>query len=76
MPTKANHLRLVKQSEKRPVRKPNAAYRTREHLTEKEMAVLLDTLKCNRHGLRGLADWLGDLSAWPAGQRSLRSAVG
>src|SRR3954447_14160146 len=42
----------------RPVstgRQPNTEYRTREHLTEKEMAVLLDTLKTNRHALR---DWL------------------
>jgi site-specific recombinase XerD len=58
MPAKAKHLRIVESSEKRPVaagRQPNSVYRTREHLTEKEMAVLLDTLKTNRHGLR---DWL------------------
>jgi site-specific recombinase XerD len=66
MPTKAKHLRLVEQSEKRPVRKPNAAYCTREHLTEKEMAVLLDTLKCNRHGLR---DWLIGLVIYRHGLR-------
>ena len=42
-------------SEMRPVRegrKANAAYRTREHLTEVEMAKLLDALKRNRHGDR------------------------
>ena len=32
--------------------KANAAYRTREHLTEVEMAKLLDALKRNRHGDR------------------------
>jgi hypothetical protein len=55
MPAKAKHLRIVENSEKRPVaakRLPNSAYRTREHLTEKEMAVLLDTLRTNRHGHR------------------------
>src|SRR6478736_4629684 len=66
MPTKAKHLRLVEQSEKRPVRKPNAAYRPREYLTEKEMAVLLDTLKTNRHGLR---DWLIGLVIYRHGLR-------
>jgi type 1 fimbriae regulatory protein FimB/type 1 fimbriae regulatory protein FimE len=51
---------------KRTVRKPNAAYRTREYLTEKEMAVLLDTLKTNRHGLR---DWLIGLVIYRHGLR-------
>ena len=40
MLAKAKHLRVVKNSEKRPVtakRLPNSAYQTREHLTEKEM---------------------------------------
>src|SRR5512135_3221292 len=36
-------------------RKSNKAYRTREHLTESEMAKLLTALKANRHGHR---DWL------------------
>lgn len=63
---KAGHLKLVESSEKRTVRKPNAAYRTREHLTDKEMAVLLDTLRCNRHGLR---DWLIGLVIYRHGLR-------
>jgi type 1 fimbriae regulatory protein FimB/type 1 fimbriae regulatory protein FimE len=33
-------------------RKPNAAYRSREHLTEAEVEKLLDTAKANRHGRR------------------------
>ena len=66
MPAKAKHLRLVETIEKRTVRKPNAAYRTREYLTEKEMAVLLDTLKTNRHGLR---DWLIGLVIYRHGLR-------
>ena len=57
-------------------RQPNAAYRTREHLTEKEMAVLLDTLKCNRYGISRLADRARDLPAWFTGLGSLRSPVG
>jgi type 1 fimbriae regulatory protein FimB/type 1 fimbriae regulatory protein FimE len=36
-------------------RKPNEAYRVREHLTEAEVDKLLATLKRNRHGHR---DWL------------------
>jgi integrase len=66
---RARHLRLVESSEKRPVatgRQSNTAYRTREHLTEKEMAVLLDTLKTNRHGLR---DWLIGLMIYRHGLR-------
>ena len=39
----------------RPVRRPNAEYRVREHLTEAEIAKLLAVLKGNRHGSR---DWL------------------
>ena len=56
MTAKAKHLRLVKSSEMRPVaskgRKANDAYRVREHLTETEMAKLLDALDQNRHGQR------------------------
>jgi hypothetical protein len=51
-------LTLVEQSEMRPVkqgRKPNEAYRVREHLTEEEVNRLLAALKANRHGHR---DWL------------------
>jgi len=51
----------------RPVgRKPNAAYRVREHLTETEMAKLLVTLKANRHGHR---DWLIGLLIYRHGLR-------
>src|SRR3954447_17246700 len=66
---KAGHLKLVESSEKRPVqsgRQANAAYRTREHLTEKEMAVLLDTLRYNRYELR---DWLIGLVIYRHGLR-------
>ncbi len=35
-----------------PTRKPNEAYRVREHLTEDEVAKLLAALKQNRHGQR------------------------
>jgi site-specific recombinase XerD len=56
MPMKSSHLKLVERSVMRPVapkgREPNAAYRVREHLTEAEMAKLLDALSRNRHGQR------------------------
>lgn len=44
----------AKRVEKRPVRgrKPNSAYRTREHLTEREVGKLLEALQSNRHGRR------------------------
>jgi len=49
-----SHLKLVKRIDMRPVaskgRKPNKAYRTREHLTEAEMTKLLAAMKANRHG--------------------------
>jgi type 1 fimbriae regulatory protein FimB/type 1 fimbriae regulatory protein FimE len=35
-----------------PGRKPNAAYRTREHLTEAEVDKLIDAAKANRYGHR------------------------
>ena len=44
MPMKSSHLKLVERTVLRPVaaaRKPNAAYRVREHLTEAEMDKLL-----------------------------------
>jgi hypothetical protein len=44
-----------KESVMRPVRKANAEYRVREHLTETEINKLLAALKANRHGHR---DWL------------------
>jgi site-specific recombinase XerD len=63
-------LNLVKSTEMRPVaaigRRPNAAYRVREHLSEDEMARLLATLKLNRHGQR---DWLIGLLIYRHGLR-------
>jgi type 1 fimbriae regulatory protein FimB/type 1 fimbriae regulatory protein FimE len=47
-------------------RKANDAYRTREHLTEAEMAKLLAALKANRHGHR---DWLIGLLIFRHGLR-------
>jgi integrase len=35
-----------------PVRKPNAAYRSREHLTEREVEQLIEAAKDNRWGHR------------------------
>src|SRR5215475_914694 len=35
-----------------PMRKPNAKYRTREHLTEREVERLIDAAKDNRWGHR------------------------
>jgi type 1 fimbriae regulatory protein FimB/type 1 fimbriae regulatory protein FimE len=55
---KANrHLKVVRPTnEKRtvdlPVRKPNSAYRTREHLTEAEVKKLIEAAKDNRYGHR------------------------
>jgi site-specific recombinase XerD len=64
------HLRMVDPSEMRPVaakgRKANGAYRTREHLTEAEMAKLLAALKRNRHSHR---DWLIGLLIYRHGLR-------
>jgi integrase len=66
---RAQHLKLVKSIEMRPVRKgrkPNPVYRTREHLTEAEVAKLLNTLKQRRHGHR---DWLIGLMIYRHGLR-------
>lgn len=67
---KSAHLKLVKRTVLRPVaakgRKPNKAYRTREHLTEGEMAKLLVALKANRYGHR---DWLIGLLIYRHGLR-------
>lgn len=66
---KSSHLKLVKRIDMRPVtptRKPNAEYRTREHLTEGEIDKLLAALKGNRHGLR---DWLAGLLIYRHGLR-------
>ena len=62
--------KLVKRTEMRPVaakgRRPNAAYRVREHLTESEMERLLAALKRKRHGQR---DWLIGLLIYRHGLR-------
>lgn len=50
----------------RPVRRANAEYRVREHLTEAEVAKLLGALKGNRHGAR---DWLIGLMIYRQGPR-------
>jgi site-specific recombinase XerD len=66
---KAQHLKLVKSIEMRPARKgrkPNPAYRTREHLTEAEIVKLLNALKKSRHGHR---DWLIGLMIYRHGLR-------
>jgi integrase len=65
---KAKHLKLVECADMRTVagRKPNDAYRTREHLTETEMTKLLAALKGNRHGHR---DWLIGLVIYRHGLR-------
>jgi site-specific recombinase XerD len=67
---KAKHLKLVDRAVLRPVppngRKPNKAYRVREHLTEGEMAKLLAAPKQNRHGHR---DWLIGLLIYRHGLR-------
>ena len=70
MSAKPRHLKLVKNTVKRPVaskgRKTNDAYRVREHLTEGEMDKLLAALKQNRHGHR---DWLIGLLIYRHGLR-------
>ena len=42
----------VKRTVALPVRKPNAAYRSREHLTEREIDRLIEAAKDNRWGQR------------------------
>ena len=72
---KSMQLTLVEQSEMRPVkqgRKPNEAYRVREHLTEDELDRLLAALKANRHGHR---DWLIGLLIYRMGCVSARRAI-
>jgi type 1 fimbriae regulatory protein FimB len=50
----------------RPVRRRNADYRVREHLTPTEIEALLATLRANRHGQR---DWLIGLMIYRHGLR-------
>jgi integrase len=49
---KSPRLELVKRTVAAKGRRPNAAYRVREHLTESEMGRLLAALKRKRHGQR------------------------
>jgi site-specific recombinase XerD len=65
---KSTKLKLVGRTDLRTVagRKPNEAYRVREHLTEAEVDKLLAALKANRHGLR---DWLVGLLIYRHGLR-------
>jgi integrase len=63
--TKAPAL-AAKGSVMRPVRRPNAEYRVREHLTETEVEKLLAALRANRHGPR---DWLIGLMIYRHGLR-------
>jgi integrase len=64
---KSSNLKLIECTNMRPVgRKPNAAYRVREHLTEGEITRLLAALKANRHGHR---DWLIGLLIYRHGLR-------
>jgi len=64
---KSSKLNLIDCVDMRPVgRKPNDAYRVREHLTEAETAKLLAALKQNRHGHR---DWLIGLLIYRHGLR-------
>src|SRR5262249_16289608 len=69
-PMKSSNLKLVSDIDMRPVssngRKTNKAYRTREHLTETEVAALLAALRGNRHGHR---DWLIGLLIYRHGLR-------
>ncbi len=67
---KSQHLKLVKSTVMRPVvpngRKQNSHYRTREYLTEAEVAKLLNALKQNRQRHR---DWLIGLMIYRHGLR-------
>jgi integrase len=55
MPAMANVASLTPTAENRavgPSRRPNSAYRTREHLTEREVEKLIDAARTNRRGHR------------------------
>jgi hypothetical protein len=59
----------VKRAVALPVRKPNAAYRSREHLTEREVERLVEAAKDNRWGHRDatmmlLADTVSGPPSW------------
>jgi hypothetical protein len=55
--TAIRHLKVVGPASEKctvvlPVRKPNAAYRSREHLSEREVERLIEAAKSNRWGHR------------------------
>ena len=56
----------MKSTVMRPVRRANAEYRVREHLTPTEIKALLASLRANRHGQR---DWLIGLMIYRHGLR-------
>jgi type 1 fimbriae regulatory protein FimB/type 1 fimbriae regulatory protein FimE len=56
----------MKSTVMRPVRRANAEYRVREHLTPTEIEALLASLRANRHGQR---DWLIGLMIYRHGLR-------
>ena len=62
----AHQASSAKESVMRPVRKANAEYRVREHLTETEIEKLLGAIRRNRHGHR---DWLIGLMIYRHGLR-------
>jgi hypothetical protein len=47
----------VKRTVALPVRKPNAAYRSREHLTEREVERLIEATKGNCCGIAAVSNW-------------------
>ena len=53
-----------------PMRKPNAKYRSREHLTEREVEKLIDAAKDNRWGHQGQHNDPACLQARPEGRRA------
>jgi hypothetical protein len=65
-----HHLKVVRPTSEKcavacPVRKPNAAYRSREHLTEREVERLIEAAK-DTAGAIGTQRW----SSWPSGTAS------
>src|SRR5262245_43822702 len=72
-------LQLVSPSnEKRAVhllRRPNAEYRTREHLTEAEVERLIETARANRHGPPRRHGDPDRLPAWAEGFGALPPAL-
>ena len=57
-------------------RKPNAEYRSREHLTEREVGRLIEAVKGNRWGHRDADDGPDRLQALPNVHRNWSTFVG